>query len=85
MARAECLHGGFLCGESTREMRRRVPPALAVRNLAGGEDAMEEAIAIALDRAHDSGDVGSVQADADDGHGRMVLRVERLVQHREMT
>lgn len=81
MARAECLHGGLLRGESSREVRRRVPPTLAVGNLPFGEDAMEEAIAITLDRADDSGDVGGVQTDADDGHGRMVLRVERLAQH----
>jgi purine-nucleoside/S-methyl-5'-thioadenosine phosphorylase / adenosine deaminase len=55
-------------------MNRRFPPPHAVRDLAFGEDALDEPIAVPFDGGDDAGDVGSVDAKSDDGgHPIMIL------------
>ena len=63
---AERFHRGFLCGEAAGKMDRRMPPALAIRNLAFGENAVEEPLAVPFDGRGDARYVGGVEAKADD-------------------
>jgi hypothetical protein len=67
---AERLHGGFLRGEPSRQVRCRVPPAGTIRNLPLGKDALKEPIAVSIEERCEPGDVGGVQPDAKDGHER---------------
>src|SRR5882672_11864919 len=48
VARAERFHGCFLRGETAGEMNSRHPPACAVSDLAFGEDAAGEPLAVPL-------------------------------------
>jgi hypothetical protein len=66
VAGAERLHRGFLRGKPPREMNGGHPPAHGVVDLAVGEDAAQEALAVALDRIGDTVDVGRVDPEADD-------------------
>ncbi len=67
-AGAEGLGAGLFGGKAGGEALRTAFFALAVGDLAGGEDALEEAIAKAGDRCFDAVDLRDVGADAED-HG----------------
>lgn len=68
------FHRRFLRGESSGKMNRRFPSAHAVRDLALGEDPLDEAIAVPFDCGDDAGDVSCVDAKPDDvGHSIMIL------------
>ena len=69
VAGAERLHRRFLGREAAGEMNRRHAAPRAVRDFALGEDAVQEAVAVALDRGGDAMDVGGVEPESDDvGH-----------------
>jgi hypothetical protein len=67
VAGAEGLHRRFLGGETPGEMDRGFTPALAVRDFAVGEAAVQEAIAVARERRGNTWDVRGVNAQPDDG------------------
>src|SRR5579862_4143015 len=66
MACAERLHRRFLRGEPAGKMNRRDPPARAVGDLAVREDASQETVPVPFNRLGNPGDVGGVEAEADD-------------------
>jgi len=68
VAGAERLHARFFRGEAGGEMRRRVPSPRTIGDLAFREDAVQEPVAVAIHSLCDSRDVGSVEAEPDDGH-----------------
>jgi hypothetical protein len=70
VASAQRLHGRFLGGEAPGEVNRRVPATKTVGDLAFGEDALDEALAVSLDRVLDARDVGGVDAETNDGGHR---------------
>ena len=67
-SRAERLHRRLLGGETGRQRRRRIPAALAVRDLVLGVDPMQEAVAVAAEHVSDAIDLGGVEPRADDAH-----------------
>jgi polyphenol oxidase len=74
MPRAERLHRRFFYGETAGEVGRGTATPEAVGDLVIGEDAVEEPVAIALDGARNTRDVGGVQPDSDDvGHHLYML------------
>ena len=64
--RAERLRTRLFCGEAFRVGSGAIGPALGLHPLRFGEDAVEEAVAIALDCFFDTADIDQVAADADD-------------------
>src|SRR5258706_9658826 len=66
MTRTERLHRRFLGGESPGKMDCRDTPPPAVGHFGVGENAVDESIAIAFDGRGDAGNVGGVQAKAND-------------------
>src|SRR5580698_9987054 len=67
-AGAERLGAGFLGGEALGIGLDPVAPPLGARALVRREDAIDEAIAVALDHLGDAAHVGNVGADAEDHH-----------------
>src|ERR1700704_4280264 len=65
VAGAERFHRRLFGGETPGEMNRGVAATHAVRDFVVREDAMSEALAVALDAGGDAGDVRSVEADSD--------------------
>ena len=65
---AERLHTSFLGREAAGEVRDGVAPPLTIGNLAVGEDAAQETIAVALQRLRDARDVRRVEPDSNDVH-----------------
>ena len=63
---AKRLHRGFLGGKSPGKMDRRLTSPHAIGNLAVGEDAPQEPIAVTLDGRRDSRDVGGIETQTDD-------------------
>ncbi len=71
---AERLHCRFLRGEASGKMNSRLAATPVVRNLPIREDPLDEAFAVAFNRADDAGDVRGIDAEADDGgHAKMIL------------
>ena len=68
VAGAERFHRGFLGGKPGGKRRGRVALASAVRHLPVGEHPVDEAVAVALDRARDPGNLRGVEARTDDVH-----------------
>ena len=66
VAGAERLHRRFLRGEPPREMHRGHAAARTIVDLAVGEHAVHEAIAVAAQRVGDAGNLGGVESKADD-------------------
>lgn len=67
MTRSKRFHRCLFGSEAAGKMDRRIAPALAVRNLAVGEDAAEESIAVSFDCRGDARYIGSIEAKANDG------------------
>src|SRR4029078_492801 len=63
---AERFHRRFLCREAPGKMDRRVPPALAVGDLAVGEDAADETLSVTFDCCRDARDIRRIEAKAND-------------------
>ena len=63
---AERFHRCFLGGESAGKMNRGNAPTPAVSDLALGENAVNESIAVALDGLRNAIDVGRVDSQPDD-------------------
>jgi len=70
VAGAERLHRGLLRGKSRGEVRCRVAPAGTILNLAGGEDAPQEAVPVAREHLGHAGDVRRIDPNAHNSHGR---------------
>jgi len=71
---AERLHCRFLRGEASGKMNSRLAATRAVRNLPIREDPLDEAFAVAFNRADDAGKVRGIDAEADDGgDAKMIL------------
>ena len=68
MAGAEGFHRRFLGGEPPRQVRDRIAAARTISDLLIGEDPVQEAVAVALQRLRDPWQVGRVQSDSDDVH-----------------
>jgi|SRR5687767_11117078 len=60
MAGAERFHGRFLGGKPGGERRSGIPPPPAVGNLFLGEHALDEPVAVTLDRFADARDLGGI-------------------------
>lgn len=72
--RAKGFHRRFLRSEASGKMSSRLAATLAVGDLTLGEDPLDEALAVAFNRAGDARDVRRVEAEADDGgHANMIL------------
>lgn len=63
---AERLHRRFLGGEAAGKMDRRNAAAPAVGDFAVGENAVNEPIAVSLDRLRNAIDVGRIESQPDD-------------------
>ena len=63
---AERLHRRFLCRESAGKMNGRHPAARAVDDLAVGEHASHEPLAVPRERLGDAVDIRDVQAESDE-------------------
>lgn len=61
------LHCRFFGSEAPGKVDRRIPAALAVRDLSFGEDALEEALSVSLDCRGNARDIGSIEAKTNDG------------------
>ncbi len=70
MAGAERFHRRFFRRESSSQMRSGVPPLGTIGNLAGGEHALQEAIAVTFEHLCKAGNVGGVEPDAEYVHDR---------------
>jgi hypothetical protein len=70
LARAERFHRGFLDREAARQVRSRIPSLGTIGDLTGREHTVQEALAVAFEQLRDSGNVGGVEADAEDVHDR---------------
>lgn len=68
MTGAEGFHRGFLHREPACQVGNRIAPSRTIRNLAVGEDAAQEAIAVSFQNLRNPREVGRVHADADDVH-----------------
>jgi len=68
MAGAERLHRRFLRREPSGEMNRRLVTAHAVGDLAVGENATGEAVAVAADGRGNARDLRRVESESDNGH-----------------
>lgn len=67
--RAERLHGRLFRRKAAGEMNRRHAPPLAIRDFAFGEDAVQEAVAVACNGCGNTRDVRGVETETDDvGH-----------------
>ena len=67
MTGSECFHRRLFGSEAAGKVDRRIPPALAIRDLPVGEDAAQESLAVSFDCRGDAGDIGSIEAKANDG------------------
>src|SRR5688572_4936495 len=67
MAGAERLHRRLLGREAGGQMNRGHTAASAVRHFPFGENAVQEPIAVTLDRVRDALDIGRVQPESNDG------------------
>jgi hypothetical protein len=67
MTRSKRLHRRLFGGEAAGKVDRRIPPALAVRDLPVGENAAEESLAVSFDCRGDARYIGSIEAKANDG------------------
>jgi hypothetical protein len=70
VSRSQSLHRGFLCREASREVNSGAAAAKAIGDFAFGENALDEAFAVSLDRLLDTRDVGGVEAETNDGGQR---------------
>ena len=70
VTRAERFHRRFLCGKAAGEMWGRVSPLGTIGNLAGGEDASQEAFAVSFEHCCDARDVGCVKTNTENIHAR---------------
>jgi hypothetical protein len=68
VAGAERLHRRFVGGKSPRQVRSGISPASTISNLASSEHALQEAFAVALEHVGEPGDIGGVEADAENVH-----------------
>ena len=68
VAGAERLHRRFLDREPAAEVRNRISPPRTIGDLSLGKDALQEAIAVALQQLRDARQVGRVQPDTNDVH-----------------
>ena len=66
VAGAERLHRRLFGREAAREVNGRGMPVRAVRDLAAGEDPLEEAIAVSFDRRGDPVNIRGVEPESDD-------------------
>jgi hypothetical protein len=64
------LHRGLFDREPSGEVRSRVAALGTIRNLTGREHAVQEPSAVLVEQLRDAGDVGGVDADAEDVHDR---------------
>ena len=69
MTRSERLHRGFLCGESSGEMRYGISAPRTIGNLAFGEHTAEKALTISFEGRGDAGNIGGVESESEDIHG----------------
>lgn len=83
VARAQCLHACFLRGKPAGEMNRGLAAAGAVRNFAGGENALQEPLAVPLDGRRDTRNFGRVKPEADDV-GRHIAKLI-IARHKKPT
>src|SRR5262245_25579986 len=60
------FHRRFLCREAPGKMDGWVPPALAVGDLALGEDSADETLSVTFDCCRDAGDICRIEAKAND-------------------
>ena len=67
MSGSERFHRRLFGSEAPGKVDRRIPSALAVRDLAVGEDAMQETLSVSLDCRGDARYIGSIEAKANDG------------------
>ncbi len=68
MAGAERLHRRFFCGEAAGEVGSRVSAAGTIGDLAFGEHATQEPIAVSFDSLSEPRDVGGIEANPQNGH-----------------
>src|SRR5581483_3085716 len=66
---AQCLGTGFLGGESLGVSIDQLRASFGLGAFCGGEDAIEEAVAVVRDRLFDAADIDDVGTDAED-HAR---------------
>jgi len=66
--RAERFHGRLFGGEPSSQVRRGVAAPRTISNLARREHALQEAVTITLENRGEPGNVGRVEADAEDVH-----------------
>jgi hypothetical protein len=67
MSRSKRFHRRLFGSESSGKVDRRISPALAVRNLPVGENAVQESLAVSFDCRGDARYIGSIEAKANDG------------------
>lgn len=70
VAGAKRFHRGLFRGKSRGKVRCRVAPARTILDLAGGEDAPQEAVPVAREHLGYAGDVRRIDPNAYDSHGR---------------
>jgi hypothetical protein len=68
MPGAERLHRRFLGGESSGEVRNRVPAAHTISHLPVGENAAEEALPVPVEGRADARNVGRVESKSENVH-----------------
>jgi purine-nucleoside/S-methyl-5'-thioadenosine phosphorylase / adenosine deaminase len=73
VARPERFHCRFLRCESGRKRGRRIAPTPAVRDFAFREDAVNEPIAVALDRVRDTVDLGRIETQTYNVHNLSIV------------
>lgn len=65
---AQRFHRRFFGRKPSGQVRRGIPPARTIGNLAGCKHALQKALTVALEDRGQPGNVGRVQADAEDIH-----------------
>src|SRR2546430_2534491 len=75
--RAERLESGLLGREARGEVRHRIAPGAAVRDLRLGEDTLQEPVPPAVDHVAHARDVDEVDADAVDPHAGSLTDLDR--------
>lgn len=69
MTGAERLHRRFLRGESSSQVRNRIPSLRTIGNLLVSEYAAQEAIPVSLERTLHTRDISRINSEAEDIHG----------------